>query len=138
MGFKVHTVSDNAVPPHEWINAKDSVDYVAGQVLSLKDGTVDVLKSGGSADYICQRTGKAINGQVPCVKVTDNVKFAVPFNASASSVKPGMTVAVHTDGQAVTATAATGAGGFTVTAKDGDEAGSICYGYFATKAGGAG
>lgn len=138
MGFKIYTVSDNAVPPHEWVNGKAGTDYTAGQALSLKDGQVEVTKAGGVVDYICQRTGKPLNGQVPCVRVTDNIKFAVPFNAEAASVKLGASVGVHTDGLAVTSSAPSGGSSFVVTAKDGDKAGDICYGYFASKAGGAG
>lgn len=124
MAFYIQQVDGGRNPGHEYLPAGAIVPKV-GMALTMNSGKLAIASGTTPPSYISmtQRDTALTDGEViPVMRVLPDMMFETTFQASASSIKPGAKVTIHTDGMQITATTAGGVA--EVISMDGTTAGS--------------
>ena len=124
MAFYIQQVDGGRNPGYEYLPAGAIVPKV-GMALTMNSGKLAIASGTTAPSYIsmAQRDTALADGEIiPVVRVLPDMIFETTFQASASSIKPGAKVTIHTDGMQITAT--TTGGVAEVISMDGTSAGS--------------
>lgn len=127
--FYPYTRDTGALQPWEEMPAAAGTYYKAGQALSVVNGAVTNANGPvNKADYISMFSGTAPAGQmIPVIRATNRIIFKTELATEAADLKVGTKMKVNADHETLLADEA---GGFEVTAFDGNTAGSVVYGRF--------
>lgn len=127
--FYPYTRDTGALQPWEEMPAVAGATYKVGQALSVVNGAVTSASGPvNKADYISMFSGTAQAGQmIPVIRATERIVFKTELAVDAEALTVGTKMKVNANRETVLADEA---GGFEVTAFDGNTAGSTVYGRF--------
>ena len=111
------------------------IEYLPCSAITPKVGTALIQSSGNLAlatgsnapTYIsmCEKSAACTAGDIiPVIRVNHDMIFETTFSADPTSINIGDKVTLHSDGEQVTATTASGVAG--VVYKDGNASGAMC------------
>lgn len=105
MGFAPYDYKNGHPDPWVYMETSAIGAIHVGTALVLSNGKLAKCTGTSQPDYISMYDGTVASGDIiPVIKVTENTRFLTTFAASATSIKVGNRVTIHTDGEQVTAT----------------------------------
>ena len=126
MGFKIHSIDDNRISGIEYLPCS-AIKPTIGMALVQSSGNLAKATGTTAPTYIsmCEKDSACTAGDIiPVIRVNKDMIFETTFSASASSIKLGDKVTIHTDAEQVTATTTSGVA--EVVYMDGTAMGSMC------------
>ena len=127
MAFFLHSIDGSGkVPGIEYLPCS-AITPKAGMALTQTAGNLAIATGATAPAYIslCERSAACAAGElIPVLRVGRDMVFQTNFSASASSIKLGDKVTLHSDGMQVTTNTTSGVA--EVVYMDGTASGSMC------------
>ena len=127
MSFKLHSIDGSGhIPGIEYLPCS-AIKPTIGMALVQSSGNLAKATGTTAPTYIsmCEKDSACTAGDIiPVIRVNKDMIFETTFSASASSIKLGDKVTIHTDAEQVTATTTSGVA--EVVYMDGTAMGSMC------------
>ena len=110
MGFKQATTMIGNAANFEQVPATAGESYTLGEALVLSGGAATKCGATAMPEFICQQqlSGAGAGDQLAVTRVSELQELETTLSAAGTALKIGDKVTLHTDGEQVTATPASG------------------------------
>ena len=125
-GFIPYQNEDGRVAPWEYLPC-GAITPKLGMALVQSSGNLAIAAGTTKPTYIsmCEKSAACTAGDIiPVIRVNHDMIFETTFSADPTSINIGDKVTLHSDGEQVTATTASGVA--EVVYKDGNASGAMC------------